>query len=218
MNHVTYANSPDHHDAAAVVTIEWHDIKMACKVTENKMNPLTRIRTIQWIPFEDSIHPYPLAFDPPLIEHAVGEQNGFAHHWEKLNYAFALPNPAEFPKLSTLTDDDRKVLRRYASMCRQLAGYSTLNDESGLTLHDVGGRQPEVELQFPTAEAFGGTSVAFRQLHSDDEVASFSRTKGRLMKAINLLSAAEQEAPKSVVTQWAKPDSTDRPCGRRLSC
>jgi hypothetical protein len=85
-------------------------------------------------PFEDSIHPYPLAFDPPLIEHAVGENNGFAHHWEMLNYVFALPNPAEFPELTTLTDDDRAALRRYVKVCRQLAGYSALNNDSGLNV------------------------------------------------------------------------------------
>lgn len=203
MNHATYASSADYAEAA-VITIEWHDIRMACKVTENKVNPLTGMRTINYIPFEDSIHPYPLAFDPPLIEHAVGENNGFAHHWEKLNYAFALPNPAEFPELPTITDDDKAVARRYAAVCRQLAGYSALNNESGLTVTRNNGGQPEVELVFPTPEAFGGTAIAFRQLHSDDEQASFSRTKARLMKAIKLLSAAEREAPKSVVTQWAK--------------
>lgn len=81
-------HNPDH---AAVVTIEWHDIKMAFKVTENKVNPLTGNRTIKYILFEDSIHPHGLAFDPPLIDRAVGDNNGFAHHWEKLEYAFALP-------------------------------------------------------------------------------------------------------------------------------
>jgi hypothetical protein len=52
--------------------------------------------------------------------------------------------------------------------------------------------------------AFGGTSLAFRQLHSQEEPASFDRVKGRLMQAIKLLPEAEQDAPKSVVTQWAK--------------
>ena len=132
LNHATYASNADY-DEAAVLTFEWHDIKMACKVIENEVNPLTGVRTINHIPFEDSIHPHPLAFDPPLIEHAVGENNGFAHHWEKLNYAFALPNPADFPVLVTLTDDDKKVLRRYAAVCRQLAGYSALNNDSGIT-------------------------------------------------------------------------------------
>jgi hypothetical protein len=101
-------HNPDHNRAAAV-TIELHDINMALKVTENKVNPPTGNGTIKYIPFEDSIHPYGLAFDPPLIERAVGDNNGFAYHWEKLNYAFALPNPAKFPKLKTLADDDREV-------------------------------------------------------------------------------------------------------------
>jgi hypothetical protein len=202
LNHATYPNNPDH-DAAEVITFEWHDIKMAAKVTENVVNPLLGTRTIKFVPYEDTIHPYPLAFDPPLIEHAVGEDNGFAHHWEKLSYAFALPNPSDFPILATLTNDDKAVLRRYAAVCRQLAGYSSINNESAITWTVTNGK-PDIELVSPTSEAFGGTAIAFRQLHSDDETASFSRAKGRLMKAIKLLPTAEQEAPKNVVTQWAK--------------
>jgi len=68
----------------------------------------------------------------------VRDNNGFAHHWEKLNYAFALPDPAKFPKLKTLTDDDREVLRRYVYVCRRLAGYSALNDDSALTVRHAG--------------------------------------------------------------------------------
>jgi hypothetical protein len=200
--HVTYAASADY-DEAAVLNFEWHDVKLACKVTENKVNPLTGTRTINHIPFEDCIHPYPRAFDPPLIEHAVGDNNGFAHHWEKLTYAFALPNPADFPALPGLTDNDKMVLCRYAKMCRQLAGYSALNNDTSLTWTVKNGKS-DIQATSPTPEAFGGTAIAFRQLHSDDETASFSRTKGLLMKAIKLLPAAEQETPKSVVTQWAK--------------
>ena len=198
----TYLDPADMDDAA-VLTLEWGDIKMACKVIENTVNPLLGTRTFKMVPVEDAIHPHPLAFAPPLIEHAVGENNGFAHHWEKLDYVFALPNPAEFPELTTLTDDDRSVLRRYARVCRQLAGYSALNNDSGLTIKGLNGGQSEIELQFPTPEAFGGTSVAFRQLHSQQESASFDRAKGRLMTAIKLLPAGERQAAKTVVTRWA---------------
>jgi hypothetical protein len=145
-----------------------------------------------------------LAFDPPLIEHAVGDNNGFAHHWEKLNYAFSLQDPAAFPALATLTVDDKAVLQRYVAVCRQLAGYSALNNDSGININGVNGGKPDIQLEFPTAEAFGGTSLAFRQLHSQEESASFDRVKGRLMQAIKLLPEAEQEARKTVVTQWAK--------------
>jgi hypothetical protein len=58
---------PANFDEAAVLTFEWGDMKMACKITENTVNPLLGTRTINFIPYEDSLHPYPLAFDPPLI-------------------------------------------------------------------------------------------------------------------------------------------------------
>lgn len=200
----TASDLPAKYKDAAVITFEHHAIKMASKITGTKVNPLTRDVTFTLVPFEGLIHPYPLAFDPPLIEHAVGENNGFAHRWAMLNYAFGLPDPADFPALPGLTDDDRKVLSRYVKVCRRLAGYSALNDDGGLNWSVEKGGQPEIKLTFPSEEAFGGTSLAFRQLHSDDETGSFSRTKGRLMKAINLLPADEQEAPRNVVTQWAK--------------
>lgn len=205
MNH-TYLSKADY-DSAYVLTIEYFDIKMVCKVVQNSVNPLTGTRTINYIPLEDTIHPYPLAFEPPLIEHAAGGNNGFSHHWEKLNYAFALPNPAEFPELPALTADDKKILRRFVKVCRQLAGYSALNDDGGLTLtHRPGsaaGSKPDVTLVFPTAEAFAGTAVAFRQLHNAGDEASFSRVQSRLMMAIKQLPEADRAAPKRVVAQWA---------------
>jgi hypothetical protein len=186
------------------ITLEYGDIKMACKITRSVINPFTGDRVLNYVPYEDSIHPYPLAFDPPLIEHAVGEKNGFAHHWEKLNYAFGLPDPRNFPELATLTDDDKTLLRRYAKVCRQLAGYSALNMDSGLAIHHRPNGQPDVILDFPSDEAFAGTSLAFRQLHSQQEAASFDVIKGRVMKAIKLLPDAEQDAARKVVTQWSR--------------
>ena len=89
-------------------------------------------------------------------------------------------------------------------MCRQLAGYSALNDESGIRFSQKRDGRPEVTLTFPSPEAFGGLSLAFRQLHSDDETASFSRTRGRVMKAVKELPATEQDSATKVVAQWAK--------------
>lgn len=202
-NYVTLARKDHTYDEASVLTFEYHDIKMACKITDNKLNPITGTRTLKFIPYEDLMHPYPLAFDPPLIEHAVGESNGFAHHWEKLNYAFAIPDPADFRHLPGLTDEDRAVLRRYVVVCRQLAGYSALNNESGITWTVAAGGAPDVQVEFPSPEAFGGTAMAFRQLHADGEAASFSRVKGLLMKVVMSLPEAERDAAKDVVAQWA---------------
>jgi len=191
-------------DQAEILSFEWGDIQMLSKITNNVVHPLTGNRTFKLIPYENSVQPVELNFEPPLIEHAVGESHGFRHHWELLTYAFNLPDPAAFPALPALTDDDRRVLQRYARMCRQLAGYSALNEESGMNFSHKNGGQPEITLKFPSPEAFGGTSIAFRQLHSGEDSASFDRAKGRLMKAVKLLPAAEQEAARGVIAQWAK--------------
>ena len=95
------------------------------------------------------------------------------------------------------------MFRRYVAVCRQLAGYSAINNDSGINIKWVNGGKPEIELEFPAPEAFGGTALAFRQLHSQAEAASFDRSKGRLMKAIKLLPDPSR-TPKSVVVQWAK--------------
>jgi hypothetical protein len=192
------------YDESEFLSFEWGDIQKLAKITSNFVSPLTGDRTLKMIPFENSVQPVPLNFEPPLIEHAVGESNGFRHHWELLTYAFNLPDPGAFPALPGLVDDDRRVLKRYARMCRQLAGYSALNDESGMYFNQTNGGEPEITLRFPSPEAFAGTSVAFRQLHSGDDSASFDRAKGRIMKAVKLLSAGEQETVRNVVAQWAK--------------
>ncbi|TQR88431.1 hypothetical protein D8S82_02280 [Mycobacterium hodleri] len=187
-----------------MLSFEWGDIQKLAKIVTNVVNPLTGERTLKLVPYENSIQPVPLNFEPPLIEHAVGEKHGFRHHWELLTYAFSLPDPAAFPVLPELTADDRRVLKRYSQMCRQLAGYSALNEESGMYFSHKHGGEPEITLKFPSPEAFGGTSVAFRQLHSGEDSASFDRAKGRLMKAVKLLPAAEQDKATKLVAQWAK--------------
>lgn len=192
------------YDEADILSFEWGDIQMLSKIVSNKVNPLTGHRNLKIVPYENSVQPVHLNFEPPLIEHAVGDSHGFLHHWELLTYAFNLPDPAEFPVLPSLAEDDRRVLKRYARMCRQLAGYSALNEESGMYYTSKNGGQPEITLKFPSPEAFGGTSVAFRQLHSGEDSASFDRAKGRIMTAVKSLPAEEQQAATSVVAQWAK--------------
>lgn len=200
---MTYAATSDY-DEADILSFEWGDIQMLSKIVSNKINPLTGDRTMKLVSYENSVQPVQLNFEPPLIEYAVGESHGFRHHWELLTYAFNLPDPGAFPALPELADDDRRVLKRYSRMCRQLAGYSALNDESGMYFSHKKGGKPDITLKFPSAEAFGGTSVAFRQLHSGEDSASFDRAKGRLMKGVKALPASEQEAARRLIAQWAK--------------
>jgi len=194
----------DHAGAPEIISFEWGDIQMLSKIVNNTVNPLTNELILNLVPYQNTIQPVPLNFEPPLIEHAVGESNGFRHHWELLTYAFNLPDPGAFPALPALGEDDRRVLKRYARMCRQLAGYSALNEESGMHFSSKNNGKPEITLTFPSPEAFGGTSIAFRQLHSGEDSASFDRAKGRIMKAVKALPPQEKEVARSVVAQWAR--------------
>ncbi|MEX7473067.1 hypothetical protein AB4Z39_25525 [Mycobacterium adipatum] len=194
---------PEKYRDASVITFEHHAIKMAAKVTDRKVNSVTGDVTLTLTPFEGLFDPDSLTFSPPLIEHAAGENNGFEHRWRMLSYAFGLPNPADFPVLPGLTNDDKNVLRRYVRVCRRLAGYSAINDEVGLSWSVKRGGTPDIKLTYPTDEAFAGTSLAFRQLHSEKENASFSKVKGLLMKAIKQLPPEEQAGARDLVMRWS---------------
>ena len=177
------------------------DITMLMELTEAQENPDDDTVTISSIPLEETIHPHPLNFEPPLIEVATGESNGFRRHWEKLTYAFNLPDPADFPQL-LLEADDLGMLRRYVQQCEHLAGYSVINDEAGFFLNSNGPGTWRATADLPSREAFGGTAVAFRQIHNHGEEASFDKVKGRLYRATGKLDQAEQGRLRAILAQW----------------
>lgn len=114
--------------ASELTTVEWFDFVSMAKIVEKKLNPLLGTVSLKMIPYQDTIHPYPLTFEPPLIECASRSgQAGFRHYWEKLTYAFHLPDPAEFPSLPALSDNDRLLGNRFIKVSRRLAGYSAIN-------------------------------------------------------------------------------------------
>jgi hypothetical protein len=187
------------------MTIEWGDITFLLKLTAVQTDSTEDAVTISAVPYEDTIHPHPLLFDPPLKEFAAGEGKGFQFYWEKLTYAFALPDPHDFPAL-TVSEDDRELMERFIAVCRQLAGYSVINDAGALRIRSRGGNWT-IESEFPSSEAFGGTSIAFRQLHNNRDEASFDKIKARLLTAIKLLPQKQQQHPKSVLLQWVRARS-----------
>jgi hypothetical protein len=110
------------------------------RITETTVNPLTDTVTYSSVALEDTIHPVELAFEPPYMDKAApGGAKGFRHMWEKLTYAFALPDPAQFPAVPTIPVDDRHALEKYVSGCRKLAGYSAIAGGGGFKMESTGG-------------------------------------------------------------------------------
>ncbi|MUL49826.1 hypothetical protein FZI85_13945 [Mycobacterium sp. CBMA293] len=187
-----------------MITIEHHEFRSLVKITGRTLNPLLNTITLDLVPYEATIHPYHLAFAPPLIEHATEEgRKGFQLIWEKMNFAFGLPDPSRFPILPAFTEEDRVLGSRFIKVCRRLAGYTAINCDSRLSYTVRGSTdQFDINVDFPTDEAFTGTSVAFRQLHSNQETAPFDKVKGRLFRAVQQLPNEERDSAKAVLEQW----------------
>lgn len=157
--------------------------------------------TFNFIPTEDSIHPYPLSFDPPLAALGSPDAEGFRRYWEKLTYVFDLPDPAEFP-LVPVTGDDRQLLERFVTMSRRLARFSLVNRNTSLSVGKSGEHWRVQVLDPPSDESFLGASAAFRQLHNDRETASFSKCYNTLFKALQHLPDEDRAYIAPVLQAW----------------
>jgi len=88
-------------------------------------------------------------------------------------------------------------------MCRRLAGFSVINDDSGLSVGVDHGDDWHVRVINPPAdESFLGASAAFRQLHNDGETASFTNAYNALFKVMKTLPEDQQLVIKETVPQW----------------
>ncbi|MDE1675186.1 hypothetical protein [Nocardia gipuzkoensis] len=179
-------------------------IQFLLTITDRTANLSRNTVELKATPVEDTIHPRPLGFDPPLQQHGKAGAKGFRHYWEMLDYVFGLPDPNAFPQIP-LQGDDRALVQRYITMSRRLAGFSLINDDTTLSV----GRHPGTEedwyvrvLGFPADESFLGASAAFRQLHNDGEPASFSNAHNALFKVMKSLPEDQQKVLQETVPLW----------------
>lgn len=155
------------------------------KITGKSIDPVTGDVTFDLVPFEDTVHPVALAFDPPYRELAAGgDTRAFYFTWEKLTCAFSLTDPAQFPVLTGLTDDERGSLSRYVMVCRKLAGYTAITHDSRIDFHVVKGQPPRVSVHFPDDESQVATAARFRQLNKEGETTSFIAAANVIAKAV----------------------------------
>ncbi|WAC89710.1 hypothetical protein [Mycobacterium sp. Aquia_213] len=202
--------TPDILSKSEYMSIEWPpvapgapSIQFSMKITKRTVNRTRKTIEIESIPLEDTIHPRTLPFDPPLQQYGKGDAKGFRHNWEKLDYVFGLPDPYAFPQIQ-VQQEDREGIERYIKMCRRLATFSVINDETKLSAAAPTGPDSwRVQVvDYPSDESFMGTSAAFRQLHNDGETASFTNAHNALFKAMKALPEKHQSTIKYVVPQW----------------
>ncbi|GJO38634.1 hypothetical protein NJB1604_06130 [Mycobacterium marinum] len=170
------------------------------KITETIVNPLTKMVTLNSTAVEDTIHPVPLAFAPPYRDlAAAGGAKGFQHIWEKLTYAFALPDPAQFPVLPGLAAEDRDALAKYVTGCRKLAGYSAIAHGGGFKMQSTNGNWT-VTPDFPDDELTVAAAARFRQLNNQGESTAFTTASDLIIKT------AKVQDPDliPVVSKWRK--------------
>jgi hypothetical protein len=170
------------------------------KITERTVNPLTGTISLNSVAFEDLIHPVPITFEPPYQElAAAAETKGFRRMWEKLTYAFALSDPAQFPALSDLAAADRDALLKYVGGCRKLAGYSAIAHNSSFNIQSTNGHWT-ITSNFPDDEQLVGSAARFRQLNNQGESTAFTTASDVIIKAVK----DQQPELIPVVAEWRK--------------
>jgi hypothetical protein len=172
----------------------------SCRViTETTVNPLTDTVTFSSVALEDTIHPVKLAFEPPYADLAAsGGGKGFRRMWEKLTYAFTLPDPAGFPALPKLTPAERETLAQYVVVCKKLARYSALAHGGGFKMQWTSDDDYSMTSDFPCDEQLVALAARFRQLNHERDVTAFSRASGVIIKALK----EQQSDLVPVVSKW----------------
>lgn len=145
-----------------------------------------------------------LRFPPPYVEYS-SEKQGFYFHWSKLQYVFALPDPATFHRIPvTLALKDLDAVRRYVQACKELSTYTLLNYGGGITVHWTP-ESESVKVETPPKETLRGFTVLFRQIHSDSgEPASFKVVRSILSSASAKAEDGHKDARMEVIKQWSR--------------
>lgn len=181
------------------ISLTWDPIHYLGKLNGATPYHRTNDVVVNFTPLEDTIHPVKLNFPVPL-EEKTDNPEGFKFHWEKLTYAFQLPDPAQFPALSIEPDDER-VVARFIGTCLNLATYTVFNDGGGISITSHEGEW-SVSAEFPSHQEFVGLSGTFRQLHNPPDEASYSKVKGIIHKATRLLEGDDLERARDLSKLW----------------
>jgi hypothetical protein len=143
-----------------------------------------------------------LNFAPPFATLASNAE-GFNFWWMQMQYVFDLPNPHRFPKLRIADCGDAKRLRRYERVCEELAQSTLLSYNGGFTLSwKQGDDAPRVETDAPPVEVIRGVCATFRQVASDNELASYTSVRKIIGAAIEVQDDEHRDQRREWQKRW----------------
>lgn len=133
-------------------------------MAQQKKNDVT-VHATAW---QDSALPHPLRFAPPYADLAT-DPKGFSYFWQLAAFVFDLPDPNRFPPLGTVIPaDDRRLVDRFISSARELAGYSLMSASGSVTV-TVSKGEESWHSDLPSNESVRGAAALFRQLYGTDQ-------------------------------------------------
>lgn len=185
------------------ITIDRPPLCFVYKITGTQRNYFQNTVTANLIQLEDTIRPVQLKFPAPMKD-VASDPKGFVYHWERLTYLFELDDPATFPSLrSQLDKQELEVAERFYQTCKNLAGYSILSSNGGISATSDG-VDWIVKSDLPSHEAFAGFSATFRQIHNHMENASFVKVWNILCKAAGALEDEQMADVRALLKCWKK--------------
>jgi hypothetical protein len=124
--------------------------------------------------------PQRLRFPPPYADRS-SNPDGYSYWWQLFRLVFDLPDPSKFPKLSGFSDEEIIRIRRFVSCCEELAESTLLSHKVSLKLNwtnsEDGTQTEKITADFPPRESVRGTTVLFRQIYSNEELASYNAVR-----------------------------------------
>jgi hypothetical protein len=160
-----------------------------------------RDRCVQSPPLRGDHSPPSEAVQPPLLSFGHTGVTSFQRHWEKLSFVFELPDQAVFPAIG-IDEDKREIAERFVRMCRRMADFTVVNEDATLLVWEAAEGWNIAIVNHPTDEMSLGTSAVFRQLHNEQEEASFSRVWNALSKVASALPEPHRTERISVLKKW----------------
>ena len=143
-----------------------------------------------------------LDWEPPMRELMQKPENA-DFVWKRLQYAFGLPDPREFPKVEvSWAAGERELLLRFIEHARSIAAASMLaaDDNVRVSIADFTDEET-IESHLSAQDLTTGFLTMLRQCYADGEEASFSKVGKVLTKR---LAEEGLSDPLAIASQWRK--------------